>query len=102
MAKEYDALLPRTQPDSEEEIHEEHFEDQSKQFKEWIIVDSIEEALQGPLVEDITEELRDIDIEDEKLLQVYFESNNTCIADLPHESLLYDKSQIEEGLPIAY
>ena len=98
LAKEYDALLPMTQLDAEEEIHEEHFEDQSKQFKEHIIEDLIEEALQGPLVE----ELPDIDIEDEKLPQVYFEINNTCIADLPHERLLNDKSQIAEGLPIAY
>ena len=60
LAKEYDALLPRTQPDSEEEIHDEHFEDQSKQFKEQIIEDLIDEAVQGPLVEDITEELPEI------------------------------------------
>ena len=30
LAKEYDALLLRLQPDFEEEIHEEHFEDQNK------------------------------------------------------------------------
>ena len=45
MSKEYDALLPRTQPDSEEEIHEEN-----------IIEYLINESVQGPLVEDITEE----------------------------------------------
>ena len=54
------------------------------------------------MIEDIFEERPDIDIEDEKPPQVYFESNNTCIADLPHERLLNDIIQIEEGSPIAY
>ena len=77
----------------------------------------IEEASHGPLFEDISEQppdtavIEDVElpqayeqlhVEDEKLPQVYFEINNTCIADLPHERLLNDKSQIEEGLPIAY
>ena len=39
---------------------------------------------------------------DEKLLQVYFETKNICVADLSHESLLNDKGQIGEGLSIAY
>ena len=117
MAKEYDALLPRTQTDSEEEIHEENVEDQSKQFKEQIIKDLVDEVLLWPLFEDISEQPPDtaviedvklpqayeqLHVEDEKLPQVYFEINNTCIADLPHERLSNDKSQNEERLPIAY
>ena len=55
------------------------------------------------MVEDITEEIPDTAvIEDEKLPQVYFETNNICVADLPHKRLLNDKNQIGEGLPIAY
>ena len=77
----------------------------------------IEEASHRPLFEDIFEQppetavIEDVELpqayeqlhlEYEKLPQVYFEINNTCIADLPHERLLNDKSQIAEGLPIAY
>ena len=106
MTREYDALLPKTQPDSEEEIHEEN-----------IIADLIDEEVHGPLFENIVEQPHDtavvedvelpqgyeqLHIEDEKLPQVYFEINNICIADLPHERLLKDKSQIDEGFPIAY
>ena len=33
---------------------------------------------------------------------MYFEIDNTCIEDLPHERLLNDEGQIGEGLSIAY
>ena len=106
LAKEYDSLLPKTHPDSKE-IHEENVEYQSKQLEENIIEDLIEEASHGPLFEDISEQppdkaiIEDVElpqayeqlhVEDEKLPQVHFEINNTCIADLPHERLLNDKS----------
>ena len=71
MAKEYDALLPRTQPDSEEEIHEKHSEDERDQLEEKNIESPIEEALQEPLVEGITKELLDIAIKNMELPQIY-------------------------------
>ena len=46
LAREYDVVLPKTQPDSEEEIHEEN-----------LIEDLIDEAVQGPLVEDVIEDM---------------------------------------------
>ena len=46
----------------------------------------------------VHEQIHDVD---EKLLQVYFETNNICVADLSHESLMDDKIQFDEGLPIA-
>ena len=75
LAKEYDALLLRTQPNSEEEIHEENIEDQSKQPAENIIEDLIEEALQEPLVEGITEDLLNIPIKDMELPHIYVTEN---------------------------
>ena len=82
-----------------------------------IIVDPIEEASHGPLFEDISEQPSDmaviedvelpqayeqLHVEDEKLPQVCFGTNNTCVIDLPHEMFLNDISQIKERFPVAY
>lgn len=79
--------------------------------------DLVEEAVQETLVEDIAEEIPDRAIiedvklpqayeqphdVDEKLHQVYFDTNNICVADMSHESLMDNKIQFDEGLPNAY
>ena len=64
LAKKYDALIPRVHLELEEEIHEEQ-----------TIEDPIDEAVQGLLVEDITEELPEVakvkKNEDRELAQIY-------------------------------
>ena len=39
---------------------------------------------------------------DEKLPQVYFDTNNICVADMSHESLMDNKIQFDKGPPNAY
>ena len=61
LAKIYDALIPRVHHELEEEIHEEQ-----------TMENLVDEAIQEPFVEDITEEIPDMaEIEDVKLPQVH-------------------------------
>ena len=68
------------------------FEDISEQPPDTAVIEDVE----------LPQAYEQLHVEDEKPPQVYFETNNTCIADLPHERLLNDKSHIEEGRPMSY
>ena len=89
LAKKYDALISRVHLELEEEIHEE-------QTIEYLI----DEAVQGLLVEDITEDLLEVaevkKNEDRELPQIYvIEPLHAEDLDLPQVHNVIDVDQLE-------
>ena len=67
-----------------------------------MVEDITEEILDTAVIEDVKlpqvyEQPHDVD---EKLHQVYFDTNNICVADMSHESLMDNKSSLTKGCPM--